>query len=561
MTRGDALNTALLGALDRLEAETTQADPVQWCAERLKMYLTPQQREIADSVVRNRFTAVPAAHGLGKTFSASALTAWWVETKEDPIVVTTAPSAAQVRALLWRELRQLHARAGLTGKITDSGFSEWKIGNRIVAFGRKPADYDTDTFQGIHALHVLVVIDEASGVAPALWTQVDTLVTNSTSRVLAIGNPDDPSSEFANACKPDSGYHVIRLDALRSPTLTASAVKPYPELARLIEAEGIPLTPDSDAPPPQAARRLTGPLWINERITRWGTASALWTAKVRGIFPEDSIVDAVIPLAAAQRATERYVQWHEAGRPIQPGRPVIGVDVARSGLDGDDSVIAIRTGDVVRELIVVPGRDLTAITGRVAALLRTTDGAIAVVDETGIGAGVLDRLAEQGLPAYGFVAAGRSTATDRSGEFPFLNVRAESWWRVREALTPYQPTTPVIDPVTGLPAGEPYRAPTGRTVEDGTTLLAIPDDDMLLAELTAPRWKLTSTGKIQVESKDEIRKRLGRSTDRADAVVMSLWHSARVSNADTLLHRYHEPTLDERALVHIYAAPGGPAQW
>lgn len=131
-----------------------------------------------------------------------------------------------------------------------------------------------------------------------------------------------------------------------------------------------------------------------------------------------------------------------------------------------------------------------------------TAGGVAVVDAVGQGAGVVSRLREQHKPVVAFVAGAGSTAKDSSGSFGFVNQRAEAWWRLREMLA------------------------------DPESEIALPPDPILLGELTAPGWKTTSNGRIQVESKDEIAKRLGKlesrkaldeggSTNRADAVVQA----------------------------------------
>jgi hypothetical protein len=141
--------------------------------------------------------------------------------------------------------------------------------------------------------------------------------------------------------------------------------------------------------------------------------------------------------------------------------------------------------------------DTMTTTGRVAAILRTRGGR-AVVDVIGLGAGVVDRLRELGLRVEPFNSSEGSEATDRSGELHFLNRRAAAWWSLRESLEPS------FSPAIGLP----------------------PDDE-LIGDLTAPRWRINSSGKIQIESKDEIRKRLGRSTDAGDAVVQILSYTPK----------------------------------
>ena len=132
-----------------------------------------------------------------------------------------------------------------------------------------------------------------------------------------------------------------------------------------------------------------------------------------------------------------------------------------------------------------------ATAGRVRGLLEARGGR-AVVDVIGIGAGVVDRLREQKLAVTPFNAAERTDAKDTSGELGFANKRSAAWWRLRELLDPFGEARP-----------------------------ALPPDDTLTGDLTAPHWKVTGAGRIQVESKDEIRARLGRSTDDGDAVVMA----------------------------------------
>src|SRR3954463_16251977 len=180
-----------------LTGELGRADPVAWVRMRLRTDLWSAQRSIARAVRDFRRVAVRSAHDVGKSYIASCLACWWIDTHEpgEAFVVTTAPTFKQVQGVLWREMRQAHAAGGLPGVMNET---EWKIDGRLVAWGRKPADYDPDAFQGIHARHVLVILDEAGGVPDALWTAAETLMANAGSRILAIGNPDDPISTFAN---------------------------------------------------------------------------------------------------------------------------------------------------------------------------------------------------------------------------------------------------------------------------------------------------------------------------------------------------------------------------
>jgi len=199
--------------------------------------------------------------------------------------------------------------------------------------------------------------------------------------------------------------------------------------------------------------------------------------------------DGVIPLAWVEAAVERWYEWAERGE--RGDLTTVGVDVARSGRD--QTVFAPRFGDFIGELERHSYADTMQTVGRLVRVLEQHAGARASVDVIGIGAGVVDRLREQGVKVDAFNASESSGATDRSGELRFLNRRAAAWWRVRDLLDPSN------NPTIGLPP-----------------------DDRLIGDLIAPRWRINSTGKIQVEAKDEIRKRIGRSTDCGDAVVQAL---------------------------------------
>ena len=142
----------------------------------------------------------PSCHDSGKSFIAARIAAWWLASRPigEAFVVTTAPTLTQVRAILWREIARAHRAGRLPGRLNQT---EWYMpvgeGEELVAYGRKPSDWDEDAFQGIHARHVLAILDEAGGVPRSLYTAVETITTSEECRVLAIGNPDHPGTQFA----------------------------------------------------------------------------------------------------------------------------------------------------------------------------------------------------------------------------------------------------------------------------------------------------------------------------------------------------------------------------
>lgn len=513
---------------------TSGSDPKVWI-ETNGEFAWSKQREILDSIVANRYTAVHSAHDLGKSFIASRIIAWWIDSHPigEAFVVSTAPSAAQVSAIMWREVAKIHRAADLAGKINRAGYPQWYVGPELVGYGRKPADYEQSAFQGIHAKYVLVVIDEACGVPRHLYDAIDSLVTNANCRVLAIGNPDDPASHFASICKPGSGWNVIHLDGLRSPNITYERVvgddpefPKMPLLAALMEAEHIPYS--TEQVPDELREYLIDELWIEERIHRWAgvsleqlgvlsreqatemllartNGSALFTAKVRGIFP-DAASEGVIPLGWITQAVAR---WHDMNDWLRerarrtgrndppPGVRITGVDVARTGTD--QTCLALRHGDYVRAVERMRLTDTMEVATHVAAHLHEPKST-AVIDVIGIGSGVYDRVRQmkaaaevKGTPIP-FNASKQAQRKDRLGQFSMFNDRAAAWWNLREKL----------DPAFG-------------------SQVALPDDEELIEELCAPKYQLYANGRLKVEAKEDIKRRIGRSTDSADAVIQAFW--------------------------------------
>lgn len=441
-------------------------DPVAWNTDRRRAFLWSKQREIAESVRDHRYTAVHACHDAGKSWLAASIIAWWVDTHppDEVFVVWTAPTYPQVNAIIGRELRDAIDTAGLN--MTLNGDNHLYVGGRLVGYGRKPADSNMAAFQGIHAKYVLVVIDEGCGVVKPMWDAADALVTNEHARMLAVGNPDDPTSHFANVCNPQhdehKGWNVIGIDGLQSPNFTGESV---PEKLR-------PL--------------LLSQTWVEERKDRWGENSSLYVAKVRGQFPVDA-EDAIIPGSFVARARNRTdpVSFED-----DPVGAVLGCDIAGGG-DDMSTIVELHKGHAT---VVAQFRepDLTRIADRIALEVQARGPLCkAVVDGDGIGQGVVNTLQRAGVPVISFRAAQKP----HSKQHWFRDRKTEAWWVTREKLK---------DGLLVLPGFD-----AGKAADD------------LAADLSTPKLLTPAGGRIAVESKAELRKRLGRSPDLGDALVMA----------------------------------------
>jgi hypothetical protein len=176
---------------------------------------------------------------------------------------------------------------------------------------------------------------------------------------------------------------------------------------------------------------------------------------------------------------------------------ILGMDVAHGGKD--KTVLAPRFGDYFAALHKHPGSSTPDGRSAAALVARVVEKDTPInVDAIGYGASAAERLRDappegHGLKATAVNVAAKSTYRDRSGRYKMINIRAEMYWRLREALDP----------------------------EFGSTL-ALPPDPELLADLTAPSYEITPSG-IKIESKDDIKERLsGRSPDCGDAVALSM---------------------------------------
>lgn len=214
--------------------------------------------------------------------------------------------------------------------------------------------------------------------------------------------------------------------------------------------------------------------------------------------------------------------WLEAAqarwRTIQtPSAPLtcIGVDVARGG--NDKTVLTPRFGNYFGKQAVYPGAhtpDGDSV-AKLALEMRNGLSCKINIDVIGVGASAFDILRRLlGSKSVAMHASEGSEALDKSGELGFINKRSEWWWKLREAL----------DPASGQE-------------------LAIPDDRELFADLCAPTYKLTARG-YQVESKEEIKKRIGRSPDKGDSLVYSA--SISHSSADSWNEAYERMTEENK---------------
>lgn len=439
-----------------------QRDPAYFVSKVLGHTLWPGQVDIMTAVRDHPRVAVRSCHGAGKTFTAADIVLWFLLTHPSSIVATTAPSFRQVSKILWQGIARAHLRSRLPlgGELLQT---EYKIAPGWFAFGFSTTS--SDAFQGLHAADILVVLDEASGIPPEIWVGAEGVLSSHRARLLTIGNPTDPLGQFAKE-HTMPGTRTIKISAFDTPNFTTFGITLDDIRNSIWEAKIL-----GELPYPA----LTTPAWVADKFKRWGEDSPLWRARVLGDFPDISD-DTLIPLHWIERAQNNI---------MTPGADhELAVDVARYG--DDESVIYERRGSRARVHSFYRQLDTMELTGRIVKALRETGASRVKVDVIGIGAGVVDRLKELKLPVRAINFAEKATDADK-----FANTRAECFWQLRQRFE-------VSD------------------IDIDAT------DDDLTSQLANIKYFINSRGCVQIESKDDMKRRGLSSPDRADALAMAM---------------------------------------
>lgn len=420
--------------------------------------------------------AIRGPHGLGKTTGSAWVILWFALTRdaagEDWKIPTTASAWRQLEKFLWPEVHKW-ARVLDWDRVGRAPFTRDELLRLAIKLSTgeafAAASDDAAKLEGAHADQLLFVFDESKTIPDGTFDAAEGAFS---------GGGDDTAQE---------AY------ALASSTPGPVAGRFYDIHKRKPGLEdwcAVHVTLEDTIKAGRVSRE-----WAEQRAKQWGADSAVYANRVLGEFAS-SDEDSIIPLAWVEAANNRWHELPEQDDNIDPLASV-GVDVARTGADA--TVIALRFGHAIRELRHCPKQGTMDTAGQVLGILNAhhfpARQISAVIDVIGIGAGVVDRLLETTHETVvGFNASEKTDRKDRSGELGFANKRAAAWWNLREMLDP-----------------------------DSDHDVALPPEDRLTGDLTSPTWRVMSGGKILVESKDEIRKRLGRSTDDGDAVVMAFW--------------------------------------
>ncbi len=459
---------------------TAQPDHLQRFGEQLKIwrfdaqrfvrealhveYIAAWQREALDAISVQDRISIRSGHGVGKSTFIAWVTIWFLVTRFPAKMPLTANRADQLRDVIWSEIRlwfrQLHPSLQALLEITADRV-HWKAApEECFAVARTARKENPEAFQGFHAKHLCFCADEASGVDDVVFEVGQGAMSTPGAKTILTGNPTRTQGYFYNT------HHKNRA---RWWTRRVSCLE-------VIEEQ-------KDWP---SQHRYANPGYPDEVADEYGIDSNVYRYRVLGEFALEED-DVVIPLPLIEAAVDREVN--------ATGRRIWGLDVARFG--DDRSALAKRRGNHLEEPIKSwRHKDLMQTSGLIINEWENTTQKPdkIIVDSVGMGAGVVDRLKEAGLPVYGVNVGESASANDK-----FVRLRDELWWRAREWFDKKD--------------------------------CKIPLDDGLMGELSAVKYTFTSAGKISVESKDEMKKRGLKSPDLADSFNLTLaafWASQQV---------------------------------
>lgn len=438
------------------------------CLDVKPQFVWSKMREICDSVSKHQFTCVKAGNSLSKSYTVGRLALWFLFTHNPSTVFTTAPSNVQVEEILWREIRDAHTNS----KIPLGGTmlkTKLEIAEKWFATGfATKADSGEDEATrvlGIHNEDMLIILDEAPGVAEPIWLAIDRLITNPRVKILAIGNPIYSSGKFVD-CFKDPKFNKITVSVFDSPNYIQNK-------------EVIP--------------GLAGRSFVQYVKDKFGEGSNQWKSMITGEIPSTD-ADSLIPYSAIEKAMNRE---KVLPTPREVKRFIVW-DVADGG--SDRHTIKCWENMRIIDSLTVFDKTIEEVEPLVWRMLRKNDANTIVWDDDGRGrvaGGYLELSADRRTDLIPFIGSSRECYDKET----FYNVRDEAHWCMRDYFVE------------------------GKIAFNN---LSKEDKDVLIEELSSCKEDTSNNDSrkaryIRVEGKEKEKKRLKRSPDERDNIMMACY--------------------------------------
>lgn len=443
-------------------------NPVLFAQEVLKFEPDEWQKDALMDLAENPKVAIKSGQGVGKTGLEAVALLWFLCCYPYPRIVATAPTKQQLHDVLWSEVSKWMSKSPLLSEILKwTKTYIYMVGNEKRWFAVARTATKPENMQGFHEDNMLFIIDEASGVADPIMEAVLGTLSGENNKLLMCGNPTRTSGTFFDAFNADRAIYKCH---------TVSS---------------------ADSP-------RTNKQNIESLIRKYGRDSNVVLVRVFGEFPKQED-DVFIMLSLIEHCC-----MLDLPEDVPIKRISLGVDVARYG--NDETVIALNVGGNIALPVMFRGQSLMTTVGKVVQQYRLIIAAFpsyrgkiyANIDDCGLGGGVTDRLEEvkseekldrlvivpvnaaASVPNDIVVDGGKVKASDI-----YDNMTTYLWGTVKELLIAEE--------------------------------ISLQNDNELVAQLSCRKYRLTSRGKMLLESKEEMKKRGIDSPDRADAVALSCY--------------------------------------
>jgi len=404
--------------------------------------IEPWQGKVLDAIASGETRiAVKSGHGIGKTALTSWVTHWFNATRPHPQGVVTANTKSQLETKTWRELAKWN-------KIARNGHWFDKTATKFALRGSEDtwftaaipwSENNSEAFAGTHEKHVLMIFDEASAIPNIIWEVAEGAMTTAGAVWLVFGNPTKNTGRFRECW----GKFKHRWWGLAVDSREVS---------------------------------FTDKKQLEDWISDYGEDSDFVRVRVKGQFPRagtTQFISTEVVHDCIKYECEDYEDFPK----------IFGVDLARFG--DDQSVICIRQGRKVFDLIKWRNQDGMYSAGRIVEAIEEEDPQIVFIDGDGLGGPIIDRV-RQLVDSELIFEVQNGLAADKAELY--FNKRSEMWALTRDALK---------------------------------AKVDLPNDVELEADLTGPEYGFDPKNRIQIEGKKDMKKRGLNSPDCADALIMT----------------------------------------
>lgn len=443
-------------------------DPVAFLEDMLDMECDNWQALVAADVASEPKVAVKSGQGVGKTALEAGLILWFLVCRPYSKVIATAPTMQQLYDVLWAEIAKWLNTSKVKNLLTWTKTKVYMVGDSERWFATAKTATKPENMQGFHEDHMLIVVDEASGVADPIMEAIIGTLSGADNKLLLMGNPNRIEGVFYDAFGKDRDKYKTHTVSSRESKRTNK------DNIEMIES-------------------------------KYGRDSDVVRVRVDGQFPKGAL-DSFISLETVELACSKNNRIDQ--KCIDAAKTLhIGVDVARFG--DDKTVITPRISTKVFEFRKYSKKSTMETAGNVLLCCKEymkwfpqIKHCTIKVDDTGVGGGVTDRLneviKEEKLPYKVIPVNNGDSATDDY----YFNLGGQLWGNVKELLEINFSNT-----MQGK----------------GDAQLELPCDDEMIKQLSIRRYHMTSKGKIQLESKKEMKERGVGSPDVADSLALAMY--------------------------------------